>query len=86
MYHRSTMQSHQAQRQPCLWTEALQGKANFFFKVGLIFIIAIGLALLPAGQYCQIHFMWQDDIIGIAHFVAACLCTHQLALPWGTSI
>jgi hypothetical protein len=31
-------------------------------------------------------FMWQDDIIGVARFIDACLekCTHQLALPWGT--
>ena len=30
-------------------------------------------------------FMWQEDIIGVARFIDACLeCTHQLALPWGT--
>ena len=34
----------------------------------------------------MIFFMWQDDIVGFARFIDACLeqRTHQLALPWGT--
>ena len=42
----------------------------------------------PQGD-AMILFMWQDDIIGVARFIDACLersleCPHQLALPWGT--
>ena len=34
----------------------------------------------------MVLYMWQDDNIGVAHFIDACLekCMHQLALPWGT--
>ena len=30
----------------------------------------------------MILFMWQDDTVGVARFIDACL--NQLALPWGT--
>ena len=38
---------------------------------------------VPHGD-AMIMFMWQDDTIGVARFIDACLEIHQLALPWRT--